>query len=253
MESIENQTQGKEISILSKVMQLSKILFWGLIISFLGSLPLGPLNLFTTYISVAKGTHAGLIFSIGCIVSELIFVRLALVFMSWISKRQKLFKILECLTIAIILALAIFSFNAAIQKTGFTSAMPAKINHPFWSGLLLSALDPMKIPFWFLWSTFLITNNILLAKNQYYNFYVVGIGLGSLLGFLIFIYGGNYFIGTIKAHQDIINWIIGSILSVTAIIQIYRLKRPAKSTSVSKKEEGAKVTQLVNSANNITS
>ena len=59
--------------------------------------------------------------------------------------------------------------------------------------------------------------------------------LGSLLGFLIFIYGGNYFIGTINAHQDIINWIIGGILSVTAIMQIYRLKRPTKSTSLSKK------------------
>lgn len=235
-------------------MQLCKILFWGLIISFLGSLPLGLLNLFTTYISVSKGTLAGLTFAMGCIVSELIFVRLALLFMNWISQRQKLFKILEWITIAIILALAIFSFNAAIQKTGFTSAMPTNISHPFLSGLLLSALDPMKIPFWFLWSTFLMTNNILIPKPRNYNFYVVGIGLGSLLGFLIFIYGGNYLIGTIKTHQDVINWIIGSILLVTVIIQIYRLNRAAKKGStLIKKGREARVVTLINTTNNFAS
>ena len=103
--------------------------------------------------------------------------------------------------------------------------MPAKISHPFWSGVLFSAIDPMKIPFWFLWSTFLMGNKILIPQNRYFNFYVVGIGLGSLLGFLVFIYGGNYLIGTIKTHQDIINWSIGGILVITALIQIYRTTR----------------------------
>jgi threonine/homoserine/homoserine lactone efflux protein len=235
-------------------MQLCKTLFCGLIISFLGSLPLGPLNLFTTYISVLKGTHAGVTFSIGCIVSEVIFVRLALLFMNWISQRQKLFKILEWITVAIIFTLAIFSFIAAIKKTSFTSAMPANISHPFLLGLLLSALDPMKIPFWFLWSSFLITNNILIPKSRYYNFYVVGIGIGSLIGFIIFIYGGNYFVGTIKRHQDIINWIIGSILLTTVIVQIYRLKGAAKKQfSLNKKSEAAKIIMLISANNNLTS
>ena len=201
---------------------LIKIFAWGMIISFLGSLPLGPLNLFTTYISVSKGVYAGFAFCLGCIVSELIFVRLALISMNWISKRQRLFKTFEWITVGIILTLAIFSFNAAIKKTGFTSAMPTNIRYPFLSGILFSALDPMKIPFWFLWSTFLISNKTLITESKYYNFYVVGIGVGSLLGFLLFIYGGNYLIRTIKTHQNIINWTIGGILLITAIIQIYR-------------------------------
>ena len=202
-----------------------------MIISFLGSLPLGPLNLFTTYISVSKGVYAGFAFCLGCIVSELIFVRLALLSMNWISKRQNFFKTLEWITVTIIIALAIFSFKAAIKKTGFTSAMPANIQHPFLSGILFSALDPIKIPFWFLWSTFLISNKTLVTEGKYYNFYVVGIGVGSLLGFLLFIYGGNYVIATINTHQDIINWVIGGILLVTAVIQIYRTTKAKVSIS----------------------
>ena len=129
-------------------------------------------------------------------------------------------------------------FNAAIKKTGFTSALPANIQHPFLSGILFSALDPMKIPFWFLWSTFLISNKTLVTESKYYDFYVVGIGVGSLFGFFLFIYGGNYLIGTIKTHQHIINWVIGCILLITAVIQIYRTSRSKVSNFVSDTKEG---------------
>jgi len=212
---------------------LIKIFSWGLLISFLGSLPLGPLNLITTYVSVSKGTGAGFAFAAGCILSELIFVRLAVISMEWISKRQQLFKALEWITIVIILTLAVFSFIAASRQTGFTSAMPANIKFPFWYGVAISALDPMKIPFWFLWSTFLLSKAVLIPESNFYNYYTAGIGVGSLFGFMLFIYGGSYFIGSIKSNQYIINWIIGAVLMVTAIIQVYRLfNRKVAGTNV---------------------
>lgn len=201
---------------------LIKVFSWGLLISFLGSLPLGPLNLITTYVSVSMGIGAGFAFSVGCILSELIFVRLAVVSMEWISKRQQLFKVLEWITIIIILTLSVFSFIAASRQTGFTSAMPANIKFPFWYGVTISALDPMKIPFWFLWSTFLLSKTILIPESKFYNYYTAGIGVGSLLGFMLFIYGGSYFISSIKSNQYIINWIIGTVLMITVIIQVYR-------------------------------
>lgn len=212
------------------IKQYSKVFFYGLVISFLGSLPLGTLNLFTTYISVSEGVYAALVFCYGCILSELIFVRLLVISLNWISQRQRLLKVLEWITIVIIITLAIFSFIAAIKGTPFSSSMPLHISHPFWSGILLGTLDPTRVPFWFMWSTFLLVNKILIPSNGNYNFYVTGIGLGSLLGFLVFIYGGTYLIGIIKTHQDLINWTIGGLLLVTAIIQVYRtFKRSSKN------------------------
>lgn len=183
---------------------------------------MGPLNLIATYVSVSMGTVASYAFAAGCILTELIFVRLAVISMEWISRKQRLFKALEWITILIILILAVYSFIAAGKHTGFASAMPADVKFPFWSGLAISAVDPMKIPFWFLWSSFLLGKKILIPESSFYNYYTAGIGLGSLLGFIIFIYGGNYFIGSIKSNQYIINWIIGCVLLVTAIIQVYR-------------------------------
>lgn len=210
---------------------LIKVFSWGLLISFLGSLPLGPLNLITTYVSVSKGTVAGFAFAAGCILTELIFVRLAVVSMEWISRKQRLFKALEWITILIILILAVYSFIAASKHTGFASAMPGEIKSPFWSGVAISAVDPMKIPFWFLWSSFLLGKEILIPESSFYNYYTAGIGVGSLLGFIIFIYGGNYFIGSIKSNQYIINWIIGAVLLATAGIQVYRYFNPKVADS----------------------
>jgi threonine/homoserine/homoserine lactone efflux protein len=212
-------------------MQLSKVFLWGLVISFLGSIPLGALNLIITYISVSNGVASAMLFAAGCILSELIFVRLAVVSMNWISQRRKLFKTLEWATLIVILVLSFFSFRAALIGTGFSQAMPVNIRYPFWSGVLLSALDPMKIPFWFLWSTFLMGNGILVPQNRYYNLYVTGIGFGSLLGFMVFIFGGIYLISTIKTHQDAINCVIGIVLLVTAIIQFYRIIYPKQRKS----------------------
>lgn len=205
-----------------KLQLLIKVFSWGLLISFFGSLPLGPLNLITTYVSVSKGTGAGFAFAAGCILAELIFVRLAVLTMEWISHKRQLCKALEWITILIILTLAIYSFIAACKHTGFASAMPVNITFPFWSGVAISALEPMKIPFWFLWSSFLLGRKILIPESIFYNYYTAGIGVGSLLGFMIFIYGGNYFISSITSNQYIINWIIGSVLMVTASMQLYR-------------------------------
>jgi threonine/homoserine/homoserine lactone efflux protein len=199
-----------------------RIFIGGFVISFLGSLPLGPLNLLTAYLTVSKGIQSALSFSFGSIVSELILVRLGVIFMNWISQRQKLFKVFEWISVLIILVFAVFSFTAAIQKTGLSSAMPANIRHPFWSGIVAGTFDPTRVPFWFTWTTILLSNRILIPGNGQYNSYVAGIALGSLLGFFVFIYGGNYFIETVKKHENMINWTIGGILLITAIIQIYR-------------------------------
>lgn len=209
-----------------KLHLLIKVFSWGLLISFLGSLPLGPLNLITTYVSVSKGTFAGFAFAAGCIITEVSFVRLAVISMGWISRRRQLFRVLEWITILIILVLAAYSFMAAYKHTGFASAMPANLKFPFWSGVTISAIDPMKIPFWFLWSSFLLSKKILIPESSFYNYYTAGIGVGSLLGFMIFIYGGNYFINSIKTNQYIINWIIGVMLLATAGIQVYRYYNP---------------------------
>jgi threonine/homoserine/homoserine lactone efflux protein len=195
----------------------------GMAISFLGSLPLGTMNIAATNISIQQGTQAGLIYACGSMLVEIIVVRVALTGMCWLAKRHKIFRLLEFFTVALMLALAIGSFVAAYNMKGFANTLPGDIVSPFWSGVFLSATNPLHIPFWLGWSTVLINKKILLPQNNQYNWYIIGIGLGTISGFMVFIYGGNYFVSQITKHQDILNWVIGIVLLITAGMQIKKI------------------------------
>src|SRR5687768_6112569 len=79
-----------------------KVFLVGMLVSFLGSLPLGTLNIAAMQISVSEGIVAALLFSLGSLLAEIIYVRLSLVAMDWIRRQERIFKILEWVTLVIL-------------------------------------------------------------------------------------------------------------------------------------------------------
>ena len=208
--------------------KLLRVSFTGLFISFLGTLPLGTLNIASMQIAVTDGIGQAMYFALGVLLVEIIYVRISLVAMDWVRKQKRLFRILEWVTLMIIVALAIASFVAAASPGERKNIILSNNVHRFVLGVMMSAVNPMQIPFWFGWSTVLLNKGILMAANTNYNFYVAGIGIGTIAGFMVFIFGGNYLISAIKDKQYIMNWVIGRVLLVTAIIQLYKtLRKPA--------------------------
>lgn len=204
---------------------LIRIFFVGMLVSFLGSLPLGTLNVAAMQISVTDGVKPALWFSLGSLAAEMIYVRLSLVAMDWVRKQERLFKILEWLTFFIVLALAISSFYAALHPSVGENVILSSTIHRFWLGLGMSAVNPVQIPFWFGWSTVLFTKNILQPKRSHYNVYIIGIGIGTLMGNCIFIFGGQVIADRLNSNQPILNWVIGGIFALTALIQLWKLFR----------------------------
>lgn len=196
---------------------------WGMFISFLGSLPLGTQNVVATSISVHDGAQQATLFSIGAVIIELICVRIALILIKQITKGVKIFIVFKWLTALLLLVLAWTSFMAAVEMKSFgDNLFTAYPIHPFVSGMLLSILNPLHIPFWLSWTNVLMDRNILTTAKQF-PAYLSGIGAGSLLGFQVFIIGGNFVVQQLSNHQDIINWIIGIVLCITALLEMYKL------------------------------
>ena len=204
-------------------MGLVKVFFWGMMVSFLGSLPLGTLNVAAMQISVQESITNAVYFSLGSLLTEMIYVRISLVGINWIRKQKVLFKWMEWITLGIVLALATGSFIAATHEHHAKNVILNNDMHRFFLGLLLSSISPMQIPFWFGWSTVLFSKKILQPKNSFYNLYIIGIGLGTLMGNFVFIFGGKYIVEKLNANQNILNWVIGGIFALTAIIQLARI------------------------------
>ncbi len=208
-------------------MKLVKIFSWGLIISFLGSLPLGTLNIAAMQIGIYEGVRNAMYFSFGSLLVEMLYVRISLIGINWLQRQQRLMKIMQWVTFGIVVLLAFGSFYAAMKTSSGgqpVNANPyANVNiSRFLLGVFGCAINPIVIIFWFGWSTVLFTKKILLPINSHYNSYIVGIGLGAFAGNCVFIFGGKWLVERISSSQQYLNWVIGAIFTLTAIIQLIK-------------------------------
>lgn len=203
-------------------------------------MPLGTLNIAAMQISISNGALSAIQFSLGSLFAEMIYVRLSLVAMDWVRKNEFLFRILEWITLAIVIILAVSSFHAAMNPSQKESVVLSSTLPKILLGFTMSAVSPAQIPFWFGWSTVLLTKNILLPIGKHYNFYIIGIGLGTLVGNCVFIFGGRLVATKLQNSHEAINFVIGGIFVVTAIIQIWKMLK--KKSAVHKIDHPEEVT-----------
>ncbi len=206
------------------MLKLARVFFWGMLISFLGSLPLGTLNVAAMQIGIQESIWNALLFSFGSLLVEMIYVRISLVGIDWVRKQAKLMKMMEWITLGIIIALAVGSFIAATNSN--PQAKNAFLNNNlnrFLLGVIMCALNPVQIPFWFGWSAVLFTKKILEPKAGQYNTYIIGIGLGTLAGNCVFIFGGKWAAQKIANSEAYLNWLIGGIFAITALILLFKI------------------------------
>jgi threonine/homoserine/homoserine lactone efflux protein len=212
-------------------MALAKVFFWGMLISFLGTLPLSSLNVAAMQISLQEGVSNAMYFSLGTILTEMIYVRISLVGINWVRNQKTLFKWMEWVTVVLVLAFAAGSFYASTQGHHATNAMLNNSINRFFLGMLMSAITIMHIPFWFGWSTVLFTKKILEPVRTHYNVYIVAIGLGTFMANCIFIFGGMYIAQKLTTDQHVLNLALGWIFVLTALILFAKIlwhKDPAE-------------------------
>ena len=222
--------------------KIINLFFWGLVISFLGSLPLGTLNIAAMQIGIQESIKDAVWFSMGSLFVEMIYVRISLIGIDWIRKQTKIMRAMEWITLAIIAALAIGSFIAAARDGGGAKNVLLHNNmHRFLLGMFMCAINPVQIPFWFGWSTVLFTKKILEPKPSNYNTYILGIGIGTLMGNCIFIFGGKWMVQRIANSEEYLNWVIGGIFTITALIQFIKIMRHKDAISKFVEEEEVKM------------
>ncbi|MFN5477607.1 MAG: hypothetical protein ACK484_13545, partial [Sphingobacteriales bacterium] len=66
----------------------------GLFISFLGALPMGTLNISSMQIAITDGYYPAVLFALGALLVEMIYVRMTLVAMDWFRAHKKLLQVM---------------------------------------------------------------------------------------------------------------------------------------------------------------
>ncbi len=199
-------------------------LFLGLILSFLGQLPLGTMSFTATQISVQENFSQAWKYSLGVAIAEMVYLRLVLSGVDWIMRHKLLFDILNWITVVFFLALGTLSFIAARSQEKDRKAL--LLNNRldrFVLGLSMSALNPAQIPFWFVWSGYFISAGWLASGDLPFNIFTAGSGAGTVAGLAAYMYGGNYLVTKMKTSNRTLNLIMGAVFVVAALAQLYRV------------------------------
>ncbi len=198
------------------------IFFVGLGISFLGALPLGNLNVSATQIAVSESNKKAWYFALAVALIEILYVRLSLQGLRYLVD-SPWFLMLQWVSVAVFLLLGIVSIRAARKQQDQKPVLLRQRMHRFLLGALMSALNPAQFPFWIVWSSTLISQQVLNTSASSFNWYTAGIGTGTLLALGLFIHAGSYLIKRRKWGERALQWILAAVFLLSAGIQAWRL------------------------------
>lgn len=205
---------------MSKSFKLFSVAFG---ISFIGALPIGTLNTNVADYALNSNFIGAAEFGAAAILVEVVLVRLALVLLDKLAHLKKLFQVLSAIMCVVLLFLAYKTLKAAFHMMNFQDSLPFVSIQPFYSGLALSLINPLHLPFWTAWTAVLKNRKVLTDDRGAYNVYIAAIGTGTCMAFIIYGLAGNFLMNTLKAQHNLINWILGLTLLVTGLVQAYKL------------------------------
>jgi hypothetical protein len=169
-------------------MKLLKNILSGLIVSYIGSLPMGYLNLIGMNIFLTSGFTSLVLFISGIMLVEFFIIWGTLAFAGWLAQQDKLVTQLRILTAVFMFALAGWLYFGQPQHNAEPMSSIATSYHfgLFLLGAGLSMLNFMQFPFWAGWNIYLITNNLVSNKGWLRFVFIVSAVAGTLGGMITF-------------------------------------------------------------------
>jgi hypothetical protein len=174
-------------------MQNIKNIAVGFLVSFLGSIPLGYLNVIGFDIYNASGFQATLFYLLGVICIELCVIYLTLIFADKLNRKEKLLKFIEGFSVLFMFTLAYVFYSSAKSGDSHSTVFSSIGQSFFVSGIVYSCLNFIQIPFWLSWNLYLLNAKYIEVSKSRKYFYVFGTIAGTFCGMLTLILSLHYF------------------------------------------------------------
>jgi len=196
----------------------------GWLVSFLGQLPLGTMSLTITQIAVEENFKNAWKYSLGVALIEIIYLRLVLIGTNWVAAHQLFYKIFGWAAVVMFLVFCVLSFVPAIKHKEGNKPLLLKNNiNRFFLGISMSSVNIAQIPFWFIWSSYVVDLGGMDRTTIDYNFFTLGCGIGTISGLALYMYGGKAIINKVKNGTRILSIIMGIVFIIAALVQAYRM------------------------------
>lgn len=191
------------------------------LISFWGSLQLGPVNVCVIQTAITRSRNQALMIAIGGSIPELFYASLAVWGANVIDRYPFFLEVFGWLVVLMLLGLGIYYF---IKKTTVTQPVSSR-GSGFAKGLLLASFNPQLLPFWL---------GVLVFLKNYIDFesgslvspyfaFVLGTAFGAFLLLSLFIkLAIRYRDKLMKILGHKLDKVVGSLFILLALIELVR-------------------------------
>lgn len=191
-----------------------KLFFAGFVISFLGALPLGSLNLMASQIFGTSGIIKTTIFVAIVLLIELLVVLGLIRGMGRITMGKKYIPYVMPVAVLLLLYLSYTNFFMGDLPNNPTDGHRSRTSEPtltslFALGIVLGVGNPAQFPFWAGWNNWLYRKNILKNGTPWILAYLFGIGSGTIMGMSLVIYFIHKLQAYMIGYDSIFSWLLG--------------------------------------------
>jgi threonine/homoserine/homoserine lactone efflux protein len=199
--------------------EIAHHLWLGFTSSFLGTLPLGMLNLTILQLALANRQRQAMAFSFGATLIEFIQIGITLLGMNVLLAIPQLSQAISIISIPILLYLGYKNF----KKKQNTEGPPLTVKATFWQGIALGFANVVVYPFWLLWGNIFVQNGWLTPTPEAYFYFSLAAALGTLGAFLFFILLGKILWKRLSRVQKMIDKLIGYTFFGFAAFQFFKI------------------------------
>lgn len=171
----------------------------GAVISFIGSIPPGTLNLSVLQLGLEHKTKIALRFSLAVAIVEYPYAWIGVVFEDLITASPVIVDNFQLITAIVMLVIGAFSIWSARKPSEFS----VRFNESgFRRGIVLSILNPMAIPFWVAYTAFLKSQGWIELSNQWLvHSYVLGTSVGVMVLLILFTFLAQRLSGYVRDNR----------------------------------------------------
>lgn len=214
-------------------MKLFKNIAIGFGVSFLGSIPLGYLNLIGFQIYSKTDLTQLVYYLFGVVLIEGIVVYAALEFAHRLELNHKWKQRISVFSIFFLLFLAYYFYASSLDRSEEQANYSTLFQYPaLLTGVFFSVTNFAQVPFWMSWNVYLVNGDYIFKGRSLSIFYVIGTLLGTFSGMLVLILGLRSISHSGMIHQNTFSKYIPLLFIGLAIFQAYQLFRNNRKLSL---------------------
>jgi threonine/homoserine/homoserine lactone efflux protein len=199
--------------------EIAHHLWLGFTSSFIGTLPLGMLNLTILQLALANRQQQAMAFSLGATLIEFVQIGITLLGMNVLLAVPLLNQAISIISIPILLYLGYKNF----KNDKNTEGPPLTAKSTFWQGIVLGFANVVVYPFWLLWGNVFVQNGWLTPTPEAYFYFSFAAAIGTFGAFLFFILLGKILWQRLSRVQKMIDKLIGYTFFGFAAFQFFKL------------------------------